>query len=656
MSMKRYLTKSRFMLATECPTKLYYAGKPDYVDRKQEDSFLAALADGGFQVGRLAQTMHPEGVLVDDKDHAGALVRTRELLSQENVTVFEAALSIDNLFIRVDILKKRGSEYELIEVKAKSYSASDGEFRGRFGEIKSDFKPYLLDVAFQRFVAEKALPGATIRSYLMLVDKGSVATVDGLNQQFRIRKEAGRTAVDMVGRSGTADLGASILIALNVDSQVNQLLSEHLPVTPGDAMPFAEAASAFADAYANDRRIDPAPSKACGDCQFRADRWPMSDQPKSGFHECWASAHRWSEADFDAGTILDLWNFRRKDELIRQGILKPAQVQPEDLGFDEAPPGHGGLTHKHRQWYVCRPDWPGGRDFYFDAAGVRRAMAEWRYPLHFIDFETSLAAIPFTKGKRPYQMTAFQFSHHEMQADGSVRHRDQCLLARPGTDPTAGFVRALRDALGRDEGSIFRWSDHENTVLNALRAELLGLAEPPQDADDLVAFIESITTRDKVGGPRSMIDLYDISGKFFFHPQTRGSASLKKILPAVMSCSMTLRQLYDGPTYGSDISLNLREPVAWWQSKGGRVLDPYALLPPLFADFTTDELAAIDESLPEHLREGGAAMVAYARLQSEELPALAREAIEQGLLRYCELDTLAMVMVVQAWQDWVRQG
>ena len=35
----RYLTKSKFKLATECPTKLYYAGKKEYIelDRKPEN-------------------------------------------------------------------------------------------------------------------------------------------------------------------------------------------------------------------------------------------------------------------------------------------------------------------------------------------------------------------------------------------------------------------------------------------------------------------------------------------------------------------------------------------------------------------------------------------------------------------------------------------
>lgn len=48
------VNKSRFKLAAECPRKLYYTGKKDYLDRSLDDSFLAALAEGGYQVGELA--------------------------------------------------------------------------------------------------------------------------------------------------------------------------------------------------------------------------------------------------------------------------------------------------------------------------------------------------------------------------------------------------------------------------------------------------------------------------------------------------------------------------------------------------------------------------------------------------------------------------
>jgi len=59
MPRPRYLTKSRFKLALECPVKLFYTGKEDYANSKLEDSFLMALAEGGIQVGELAKQYYP---------------------------------------------------------------------------------------------------------------------------------------------------------------------------------------------------------------------------------------------------------------------------------------------------------------------------------------------------------------------------------------------------------------------------------------------------------------------------------------------------------------------------------------------------------------------------------------------------------------------
>jgi hypothetical protein len=52
------------------------------------------------------------------------------------------------------------------------------------------------------------------------------------------------------------------------------------------------------------------------------------------------------------------------------------------------------------------------------------------------------------------------------------------------------------------------------------------------------------------------------------------------------------------------------------------------------------------------LAQGGAATAAYARLQFDDMPASERQHIEAALLRYCELDTLAKVMIYEAWREW----
>jgi len=43
--------------------------------------------------------------------------------------------------------------------------------------------------------------------------------------------------------------------------------------------------------------------------------------------------------------------------------------------------------------------------------------------------------------------------------------------------------------------------------------------------------------------------------------------------------------------------------------------------------------------------------MAYAKLQNAGLSDHQRKAIEASLKRYCELDTLAMAMIVESWID-----
>jgi len=59
-------------------------------------------------------------------------------------------------------------------------------------------------------------------------------------------------------------------------------------------------------------------------------------------------------------------------------------------------------------------------------------------------------------------------------------------------------------------------------------------------------------------------------------------------------------------------------------------------------------LPSIDGDIGE-IREGSAAMTAYGMLQYTNITPEEKSSIIGGLLRYCELDTLAMAMIYEHW-------
>ena len=80
MPRSRHLTKSRFKLAMECPTKLFYTRKPnEYRNTKGDNEFLASLAEGGFQVGKMAMLLYPDGREIKAKSNQASLSETYDL-------------------------------------------------------------------------------------------------------------------------------------------------------------------------------------------------------------------------------------------------------------------------------------------------------------------------------------------------------------------------------------------------------------------------------------------------------------------------------------------------------------------------------------------------------------------------------------------------
>lgn len=135
---------------------------------------------------------------------------------------------------------------------------------------------------------------------------------------------------------------------------------------------------------------------------------------------------------------------------------------------------------------------------------------------------------------------------------------------------------------------------------------------------------------------------------------TKGNNSIKKVLPAVLQSSDYVKRRYSKPIYGAKDgirSLNFADQI-WWKECGGVVLYPYRLLPPVFTDLPSEVIDALEADDGLEIAQGGAAMTAYARLQFEDIAPQKRCAIEAALLRYCELDTLAMVMIYEAWTSW----
>lgn len=650
MTDMKVLSKSRFKLGLECPNKLYFTNKKEYANQKTEDSFLEALAQGGFQVEELARMHYPDGIFIDAEhyEYEKAVELTNEALQNENVVIFEAAFLYEGLFIRTDILEKKGNKINLIEVKAKSYDPTDENFFiGKRGGLVSGWKSYLFDLSYQKYVVHKAFPNYNITGWLMLADKSKQAQVNGLNQMFRVPKD-GDPRTDIVKKvSSMDDIGESVLTEINVDGIIEDILTNKHQYH--DSLTFQDAVALFRNAYQQDKFINwDTNFTACKNCEFKTTPEDETNGLQSGFKYCFSKLRSWNNKDFQKPNAFEIWDFKGGQKLMDSDALFLKDIDENNLKVKVEP---GRISHSERQMIQVEKSRDKDNSIECLNNELRDEISKWKFPLHFIDFETSAVALPFHSGRVPYEQIAFQFSHHQYKEDGTIEHKSEYINNKAGEFPNFEFARALRATLDKDEGSIFRYATHENTILNHIIVQLEHSNEP--DKFELIDFFKTITYKklDKKSylwvGERNMIDLKDVYVHYIYNPLTGGSNSLKFVLPAALNSSDYLKSKYSKPI--KDIGLtskNFDDSHIWISHEDGKVVNPYKLLPNLFEGWTDDQLDDIIGEI-DTIADGGAALMAYAKLQYYDMTEEERNELTKSLLKYCELDTLAMVMLYE---------
>ncbi|MEE8126705.1 MAG: DUF2779 domain-containing protein [Nitrospirales bacterium] len=144
---------------------------------------------------------------------------------------------------------------------------------------------------------------------------------------------------------------------------------------------------------------------------------------------------------------------------------------------------------------------------------LRARLQSVRYPVHHLDFETFMPAIPVFAHTRPYRPIPFQWSNHIEYADGNVRHHH--FLCTDGRDPREELAASLLTSLG-EAGTVCVYSEYERFLLFAL--------------GDVLPHLKSALSK----VVRRLWDLLAVIQQHYYHPAFQGSFSIKTVLPALV--------------------------------------------------------------------------------------------------------------------------
>lgn len=243
----------------------------------------------------------------------------------------------------------------------------------------------------------------------------------------------------------------------------------------------------------------------------------------------------------------------KKEQLISQGYISALDVPAEHLN--------------EKQLKVQRLSKAETAELLPQAATIINALG---WPRYYLDFETIALAVPRWAQTQPYRtQVPFQWSCHIEHAQGELRH--EMFLDVSGNDPRRACAESLVKTLG-DTGPIFvYYQSFEKSRIKEM-ANLFS---------DLSKALHSINNR--------IVDLLPIAQEYYYHPDMKGSWSIKKVLPTIAP------------------------------------------------DLCYSDLL---------VGHGGAAQDAYTEIVHEKTSPERKQALTEGLREYCELDTLAMVRLV----------
>ncbi len=171
---------------------------------------------------------------------------------------------------------------------------------------------------------------------------------------------------------------------------------------------------------------------------------------------------------------------------------------------------------------------------YVDREKIHAGIAEIKYPIYHLDFESFPCPLPRFKGERPYMQSLFQFSLHVEREPGKCdKELDHIeFLAKDHQDRRKELVQALVDAIPMDGGSVMVYNEtFEKTRLKELaqlfpeyETELLDMVNRLFDLQDLV---KTRTKRyENLGYDKEQAKTIN-----YYHEDLVGSYSIKKVLP-----------------------------------------------------------------------------------------------------------------------------
>lgn len=238
-------------------------------------------------------------------------------------------------------------------------------------------------------------------------------------------------------------------------------------------------------------------------------------------------AHEQFINDLPQGNVFELSRGKAKAfKLYEQGITKLKDITNTKLTEKQQIQVQADITN---QPYISKEH-------------IKHFLNSLNYPLYHLDFEAIQPAIPQFDQSRPYQQIPFQYSLHIQEKNNQVTHKE--FLAESIGDPRPSFLDSLKEHLHNSEGDIIVYNQSY---------EIARLKELAVDFPEHESWIQEII-------PRIKDLLIPFRNFYYYNPTQKGSASIKKVLPAVTGKNYDNLEINNGALASKSFEDLYKEP------------------------------------------------------------------------------------------------
>ena len=282
------------------------------------------------------------------------------------------------------------------------------------------------------------------------------------------------------------------------------------------------------------------------------------------------------------------FTFKKKLDCYHQGLITFEDLRSTDIGPIQNMQIEAALTDKE----------------YINTEGIRKFLNKLSYPLYFLDFETMQDAVPQYDGAKVYAQITFQYSLHIKQNETAAYEHREFLAPSDGSDPRRALAEQLCKDIPKDVCTLAYNMQFECGRIRELAALY------PDLAQHLLNIADNI---------KDLIDPFRAGD--YYVPAMGGSFSIKSVLPAL---------------FPGDPELDYHNLDERCQNGGNAM----TIFP---------HLQQLEQSLPKQgvqTQDGKLSMADSLMPLSKQIEIRDEiNACREALLRYCELDTWAMVKV-----------